>query len=405
MAHRYRLYPDDEAVPVLARHCRDARFVWNLALEQANGYRPGRGATPKGAERMRQLAEARRDTWLGEGSSSVQQQALRDFDQALRNWWGGSHRRPRWRKAGRDEGFCVRDVRVVKVARRWATIFVPKCGPVRFRLSRALPVEFGMARVTLDRAGRWHVSFTAPQPTLEREPSGRVIGLDRGIATTVAGSDGAMLRIPTMPKLHTKRKALQERLSRQRRGSNRRAKTRAELGGVSARITDRRRDWVEKTSTRLVRDYDVIVLERLNVAGMVRRPAPKPDPDQPGGFGPNGAAAKAGLNRGIHASAWGQLHRRLLDKAATCGVQVVSVDPKYTSIICEACGHTAPENRESQSVFRCVACNHTSHADLHAARNIAARGLQGLAHPPGHGGHARVRPTPSAAGTTQRNAA
>jgi putative transposase len=405
MAHRYRLYPDDDQVGVLARHCRDARFVWNLALEQANYYRPG-CRSPNGAERMRQLAEARRGTWLGEGSSSVQQQALRDFDQALRNWWAGSHRRPRWRKAGRDEGFCVRDVTVTKVSRRWATLFVPKCGPVRLRLSRPLPAKYGMARVTLDRAGRWHVSFIAPQPVLEHEPTGRVVGLDRGVATAVAGSDGTMLRIPTMPKLYAKRKALQERLSRQQRGSNRRAETRAELGRVNAAITDRRHDWVEKTSTRLVLDFDVIVLERLNVAGMVRRPAPKPDPDRPGEYLPNGAAAKAGLNRGIHASLWGRLQRRVTDKAGTCGVQVVVVDPRYTSISCEACGHTAPENRESQSVFRCVACNHSAHADLHAARNIAARGLQGLAHPPGLGGHARVTPTlTSAAGTTRRSAA
>ena len=65
-------------------HCGHARFVWNLALEQANAWRPGRSSAPNSAQRFHQLAEARKDTWLGEGSSSVQQQALRDFDQALR---------------------------------------------------------------------------------------------------------------------------------------------------------------------------------------------------------------------------------------------------------------------------------------------------------------------------------
>ncbi|MHB1534726.1 MAG: helix-turn-helix domain-containing protein [Acidimicrobiales bacterium] len=115
MANRYRLYPDPSQLSMLSRHCADARYVWNLALEQANCYRPGR-PSPGPAERSRQLAEARRGTWLGDGSSSVQQQALRDFDQALRNWWAGTHRRPRWRKAGIDEGFCVRDVRVERPA-------------------------------------------------------------------------------------------------------------------------------------------------------------------------------------------------------------------------------------------------------------------------------------------------
>ena len=139
MAHRYRLTPESAQLERLARHCADARYVWNLALEQANYWRPGRGSTPGSAERLRQLAEARRGSWLGEGSSSVQQQALWDFDRALQNWWGGSHRRPRWRQAGLDEGFCVRDVTVVRLNRRWATINVAKLGPVRFRLSRPLP--------------------------------------------------------------------------------------------------------------------------------------------------------------------------------------------------------------------------------------------------------------------------
>jgi putative transposase len=120
---------------------------------QANYYRPGR-PTPGPAQRQRQLAEARRDTWLGEGSSSVQQQALRDFDRAQSNWWGGTHRRPRWRKKGQDEGFCIRDVTVKRLNRRWGEVTVPKVGSVRFRLSRPLPAKFGMARVTLDASKR-----------------------------------------------------------------------------------------------------------------------------------------------------------------------------------------------------------------------------------------------------------
>jgi hypothetical protein len=178
-------------------HCSHARFVWNLALEQANGWRPGRAASPSSGERFRQLAEARRGSWLGEGSSSVQQQALRDFDRALREWWAGSHRRPRWRKQGVDEGFCVRDVKVRRISRKWAEMHVPKCGPIRFRLTRPLGAH-GMARVTLDRAGRWHVSFAAPQPPVPRAPIRAVVGIDLGVAHTVTTSDGVHLNIPTL---------------------------------------------------------------------------------------------------------------------------------------------------------------------------------------------------------------
>jgi transposase len=130
--------------------------------------------------------------------------------------------------------------------------------------------------------------------------------------------------------------------------------------------------------------------------GMLKTPRAKPDPEQPGAFLPNGARAKAGLNRGISRSCWSLFLRRLQDKAALCGVEVILVDPAYTSLQC----HSAAENRESQAVFLCVACGHSNHADLNAAENILARGLA-PAPARGHRVHARVsRRSPVAAGTS-----
>jgi len=370
MAHRYRLVPTPDQLSMLTRHCADARYVWNLALEQANFWRPGRGPTPGPAVRQRQLAEARRETWLGEGSSSVQQQALRDFDRALRNWWAGTHRRPRWRKKGIDEGFCVRDVKVRRLNRRWATLHVPKCGPVRFRLSRPLPAEHGMARVTLDRSGRWHVSFAAPQPTLARRASGRKVGVDLGVVATVTTSDGQMFHAPGLRPGETQRlRRLQRRLARQEKGSRRRTKTRTAIARLKAREADRRRDFIEQTTTRLVREFDLIAVEDLAVKNMVR--SAKGTIAAPG----VNVAAKRGLNRAISAQGWSMLRRRLEEKAATCGVVVVAVDPRFTSQRCAVCGHTCPGNRESQAVFRCRTCGHEANADVNAAVNILAAGL------------------------------
>lgn len=419
MSHRYRLYPEPDQQPVLERHCADARYVWNLALEQVNFGREqrdgkwrdkkGLGRRPGPAARQRHLAEARQGTWLAEGSSSVQQQALRDFDQALANWRGKTHRRPRWRKKGKDEGFCVRDVTVRRLNRRWATVGVPKMGTVRFRLSRPLPAKTGMARVTLDSSGRWHVSFAAAQAAVVRIPTGSAVGIDRGLATTLAISNGTMLRAPTSPKLAAKVVRLDQRLSRQRRGSKRRAKTVRQRARTHARMADRRRDWVEKTTTRLVVDHDVLVLEDLKVKNMVRRPQPKADPDNRGAFLRNGASAKAGLNRSIQRSCWSAFARRLQDKAEASGSMVVFVDPRYTSQQCRRCGHIAEENRQSQAVFSCVNCGHRNHADTNAAENIVARGLAS-APTPGHGARpdnrsARVSPPCAAAGTSGKAAA
>jgi transposase len=274
MAHRYRLCPEAGQVAVLERHCAEARFVWNLALEQLNLRLSGR--RPGSAERFRQLAKARHGTWLGEGSSSVQQQALRDFDRAVPNWRAGSHRRPRWRRRCLGEGFCVRNVPVTILNRRWAQITVPKCGPVRFRLSRPLPAEHGTARITRDRAGRWHVSLTAPQPVMERQRTGRTVGVDLGVAATVATSDGELLLCPWLRDGEARRlRRLERRNARQRKGSRRRERTKAAIARVHARVAGRRKDFAEQTSTRLVREHDLIAIEDLRVS---RCCAPPPAP-------------------------------------------------------------------------------------------------------------------------------
>jgi transposase len=392
-------------------HCAHARFVWNLAVEQQSWWRPGRGSAPGNAERMRQLAEARgAEPWLHAGSSSVQQQALRDFDQAMAAFFDPENpaRHSKFRSKRGPQAFVIRDTKVRRISRKWGEVFVPKCGWVRFRWTRPVPAKPGMARVTLDRAGWWHVSFPAPQPAVERESSGTAIGIDRGVRTALVTSDGEHYRVPRISDRDAARYlGLQRRMSRQQKGSRRREKTRLAMAKITARVTGQRRDWAEKISTRLVRGHDLIVLERLNIPGMVRRPAPKPDPERAGTFLPNRARAKAGLNQGILASCWGVLSRCLEQKAAASGVTVISVNPRFTSQQCRACGHIAAGNRESQAVFRCQQCGHEDHADANAARNILARGLS-LANDGPVSAHARgpagVRPHRTgkpAAGTTR----
>ena len=415
MAVQSRVYPAPAQLPGLQEHCGQARYVWNLAVEQQSWYWPGRGSAPSSAERYRQLAEARRaEPWLGAGSSSVQQQALRDFDRAMAAFFDAANpaRKPDYRSRRGIQGFAIRDTTARRLNRRWGEVFVPKVGWLRFRWTRQLPGKLGVSRVTCDRAGRWHVSFPAPQPAVEREPTGRPVGIDRGVRTALVTSSGQHYRAPRISDRRAARYvALQRKLARQRKRSKSRERTRHQMALISARVTDRRKDWAEKISTRLVQGNDIIVLEKLNTSGMVLRPAPKPDPDKPGAFLPNRARAKAGLSRGILASCWGQLGQRLQDKAGASGVPVVFVDPRFTSQQCHACGHAQPENRESQAVFSCVACGHLDHADRNAALNILARGLQLLAtgelvpaHAPGHGAHARVRRRSSGAAGTTRSA-
>ena len=364
------------------------------------------------AARMRQLAEARAaEPWLREGSSSVQQQALRDFDKAMAAFFDPQNPagKPSYRSKRGTQGFVIRDVKARRLNRNHAEVFVPKVGWVRFRLSRDLPAELGMARVTCDRADRWHVSFPGPQPAIGRQPTGTVAGIDRGVRTALVTSGGQHHRAPRISDRRAARYlALQQRMSRQQQGSRKREKTRRAMAAITAKVTDRRKDWAEKISTRLVRDHDLIVFEKLNTKAMVRKPRPKPDPDQPGAFLPNRRRQKAGLNRGILASCWGLLATRSEQKAAASGAVVIYADPKHSSQECRQCGHIASASRESQAVFRCVSCGHEDHADANAARNVLARGLALLAVPAQAPGPRGVRPrkTPAngAAGTTRHAA-
>ena len=125
----------------LAEHCRHARFVWNLAVEQQRHWQPGRQA-PGYNEQCAQLTAARADyDWLAAGSQTVQQQALRDFAQAMRNFFNGTRHRPRWRKAGKHEGFRqvgVKPRHIKRLNRRYGQVWVPKVGWVRFRWTRTI---------------------------------------------------------------------------------------------------------------------------------------------------------------------------------------------------------------------------------------------------------------------------
>lgn len=358
---RYRLYPTSAQEQQLLAYCGHARYVWNLAVEQINYRRRGQ-RVPRFAEQSRQLTEARHENpWMSKFPTVVGQQALRDFDKAARLWRSGKCGKPSWRKRGRRDGFRITSghgIKVERLNRRWSRAWVPRIGWVKFRHTRTLEGAKSF-RITLDGLGRWHIAFAvAPEPIIG-PCDGSLVGIDRGIAVTLALSDGVIYQAPD--PLPIKRAA--QALSRCKRGSNRRKRAKARLATLHARNVDRRKDWVEKASTDIARRYDLIRIEDLRVRNMVR--SARGTLAEPG----RNVAQKATLNRLIMASGWALFARRLYDKAPN---RVERVPAAYTSQRCSVCQHVARESRESQSLFRCVACGHTSNADLNAARNIAA---------------------------------
>jgi transposase len=361
---RYRLYPTPAQEGVLAEHCAHARFVWNLGLEQRLMYRPGRGSTPGLNEQSRQLTEVRAaEPWLASGVRIVQAQALRDLDRAWQCFFRGTHRRPSWRKAGKHEGFRITDFTsatgVRRLNRRWGQVKILRIGWVRFHWSRSVP-ESKSFRVTLDRAGRWHIAFAVIPKPITGPGTGEVVGIDRGVAVTLALSTGETFSAP-IPSPGAER--FHRHLARAKRGSNRRKLAKVRLVRAHARDADRRKDWAEKASSDIARRFDVIRIEDLKIRNMVR--SARGTVERPG----TNVRQKAGLNRAILRSGWGLFAQRLEQKAPG---RVEKINPHFTSQRCSACGHVAAESRKSQALFACTACGFACNADVNAARNIAA---------------------------------
>ena len=352
----------------MAEHCRHARYVWNLAVELQQHWQQGRHA-PGYPQQCAQLTEARAEYgWLRTGSQTVQQQALRDFAHAMRNFFAGTHGRPTWRKAGVHDGFrqvAVKRRHVERLNRRFGRVWVPKVGWVRFRSSRPVPAGIKSYRVIRDRAGRWHVAFTHVPDPVAAPGDGSVVGIDRGVAVSAALSTGELLRAPGLSRGEAKRlRVLQQRLARAKRGSNRRARTKRAIAKLKAREADRRKDWVERSTTDIARRFDTIRIEALDVRAMTR--TARGTVKRPGTH----VTQKRGLNRAIRRSGWGLLAARLQHKAHG---RVEQVPAAYTSQRCSVCWHVSPGNRKSQAVFQCQACTAPRcHADVNAARNIAA---------------------------------
>jgi len=358
---RFRLYPTPRQAELLLQNCGQARFVWNLAIEQL-GFRAHGQRVPSPSEQFRQLTDARRAfDWLAKGSVIVQQQALRDFHEAVSNWRARTHGRPTWRKRGKREGFRVVDghgIKVEQLNRTWSRAWIPKVGWVRFRRSRPF-ANARSFRVNLDPAGRWHISFAIKPRAIDGPGNGSVVGIDRGVTVTLALSNGALIHAPVAISV---RKAAQA-MSRCAQGSNRRKKATRALARIHARNTDRRKNFIETVTTHLAKSYDTIRIENLRVPNMVRSARGTIDH-----YGRN-VRQKSVLNMSILASGWGMFAQRLVDKAHD---RVEKVNPAYTSQRCSVCGHVDANSRKSQALFKCTACGYTSNADLNAARNIAA---------------------------------
>jgi putative transposase len=362
-SYKMRVYPTPQQAAMLNRTFGCVRLVWNKILAWQQACYLTEGLATSYAETSRYLTELKRDLGLGflsEVSSIPLQQALRHQHRAFVNFFAGRARYPRYKSRRTRQSATF-----TRSAFRWreGRLYLAKMMDVPLEVvwswSGVDPMSIEPSSVTVSRepCGRWYVSLAVqiadPEPG---PPTGAAVGVDLGIKDFAVNSDGE--KIASARRLARRERNLaryQRRMARKHRGSNNRAKARAKVARAHRKVAASRADFLHKISARLVRDHDVIVIEDLNVKGMVR----------------NRRLAKA-----ISDCGWGEFRRQLAYKAARYGRRLVVINRWYpSSKTCSACGYLLAELSLSTRAWCCPSCRTLHDRDVNAAKNILAAGL------------------------------
>jgi putative transposase len=358
-AYKYRLSPTEEQSHILARTFGCCRYIYNWALRQRTDayYKDGERLSYEGtAQRLTALKKQEEHIWLNEVSSVPLQQSLRHLDSAFRNFFEGRAQYPKFHKKHGEQAATY-----ASSAFKWdgKTLMLAKMAePLNIVWSRPLPdgAQPTTVTITKDTAGRYFVSLLIeediqPLPVVKKQ-----VGLDLGLKSMVITSDGQTYGNPRFFAKDEKKLAqAQRRHAKKKKGSKNRAKARHKVAKIHARISDRRRDYQHKLSTKLIRENQIVCVESLQVKNMVR----------------NHKLAKA-----ISDVGWGEFVRQLDYKARWYGRTLVRIDKFYpSSKRCFDCGHILDSLDLDVRVWTCPACGVVHDRDINAAKNIHAAGL------------------------------
>ncbi|MEV5080557.1 RNA-guided endonuclease TnpB family protein [Streptomyces sp. NPDC056159] len=358
-AFKYRFYPTGEQATELSRTFGCVRLVYNKALQERTAAWYGeqrRISYVQSSAALTAWKKTQELAFLTEVSSVPLQQALRHLQTAFTNFFAKRAKYPRFksRKKSRASaeytrsGFTWRDGRLT---------LAKMAEPLDIRWSRPLPegTEPTTVTVSRDSAGRWFVSLLCEDTITPAPTTDAAVGLDAGITSLVTLSTGEKIANPTHERRDRARLAQAQReLSRKAKGSANREKARRRVARVHARIADRRRDFLHKLTTRLVRENQTVVIEDLTVRNLLK----------------NGKLARA-----ISDASWTELRSMLEYKCAWYGRELVVIDRWFpSSKLCGTCGAVREKLPLNVRQWTCD-CGTVHDRDVNAARNILAAGL------------------------------
>ncbi|WP_006318378.1 RNA-guided endonuclease InsQ/TnpB family protein [Serratia inhibens] len=374
-AFKFPLRPNGQQEREMRRFAGACRFVFNRALALQNeNHEAGNKYLPytKMASWLIEWKANPETQWLKEAPSQPLQQSLKDLERGYKNFFQKRAAFPRFKKRGQNDAF--RYPQGVKLDHVNSRISLPKLGWIRYRNSREI---IGVVKnVTVSQScGKWYVSiqteYDVPEPA---HNAASMVGLDAGVTKLATLSDGTVYPpVNSFKANQCKLATLQRQLSRKVKFSSNWQKQKRKIQHLHSHIANIRRDYLHKVTSEISKNHAMIVIEDLKVGNMSK--SAKGTSDQHG----RKVRAKSGLNRSILDQGWYEMRRQLEYKQRWRGGQVLAVPPAYTSQRCACCGHTAKENRLSQSQFECQICGYTENADVNGARNILAAGHAVLA--------------------------
>ena len=371
VSYRFRLLPTKAQHRALEQVLESQRQLYNAALEERIGAHRKAGVTLTYIDQTKGLTEWRRSDAEASGLPACLQRAtLKRLDEAYRSFFrrvkqGGKPGFPRFRGEGWFHSFGFSEFRGITL-KNGRLRFKGMPGGLRVHWHRDVPAGASPRACVFKRDTKgWTVSFAVAIAVALPRTGDRAVGVDLGISTFAALSDGGFI-----PSLKAARKAerrlrrAQRALERKKRGSGRRGKSRMAVARCHAAVTRRRTEHSHQASARLVRDYDVIAIEKLNVKGL----------------------AASALAKDVHDASWARFISMLTYKAAKAGTRLIEVDPHNTSQECSGCGVKVPKDL-GERTHDCSHCGLSIDRDLNAARNILNRaGVgPGLLNVAGHG--------------------
>src|SRR5246127_1082328 len=381
-AYRYRFYPSPGQETELLRTVGCVRKVWNLALDartEAWFQRRERVSYVQSSAMLTEWKRSQEYAYLNEVSSVPLQQALRHLQGAFASFVDKRAKYPVFKSRRKSR----QSAEYTRSAFRWrdgGLTLAKMEQPLDIRWSRPLPegAEPSTATVSRDAAGRWFVSLLGQCPVQPHPAAGPAVGIDAGITSLVVLSTGEKIASPRHERRDRDRLAKAQReLGRKTKGSANRDKARRKVARIHARITDRRKDFLHKLTTRLVRENQAVVIEDLSVRNML---------------------GNHSLARAISDAAWGDLRGMLGYKCDWYGRDLIVIDRWYpSSRTCSACGHLAASMPLNVREWDCANCGTRHDRDINAAANIRAAGLAVLA----CGGSVRPRRETSRAGSSR----